>query len=222
MTAELSIHDGKTVNSSSLCNKPPPFIEIIGETEERKVSLMDDERIIELFFERSEQAITALSEKYGRVFMKVSMNALGSVRDAEECVNDAYLGCWNAIPPARPKPLLTYVCRIVRNISINRYHSRLRRGGNYELCLDELAEVIPADGSVEDEAAERRLSGYIDEFLDNCSELDRFIFVRRYWYMDSFEDVAEAAGLKAGACRTRLSRTRAALKAFLKEKEVEV
>lgn len=183
---------------------------------------MDDERIIELLFERSEQAIAALSEKYGRALMKVAMNALGSARDAEECVNDAYLGCWNAIPPARPKPLLTYVCRIVRNISINRYKSRLFRRGNCELCLDELAEIVPAKGSVEDEAAERRLSGLIDEFLDGASGLDRFIFVRRYWYMDSFEDIAREAGLKAGACRTRLSRTRAALRAFLKERGVEL
>lgn len=183
---------------------------------------MEDERIIELFFERSEQAIAALSEKYGRVCMKVSMNALGSVRDAEECVNDAYLGCWNAIPPARPRPLLAFVCRIVRNISINRYNSGFFRRGNYSLCLDELAEVIPANGSVEDEAAGHRLSAYIDEFLDGCGESDRFIFVRRYWYMDSCEDIAAAAGLNAGAVRTRLSRMRTKLKAFLARKGVEV
>ena len=185
---------------------------------------MDDERIIDLFFERSEQAINALSEKYGRVFMKVSMNALNSARDAEECVNDAYLGVWNAIPPARPNPLLAYVCRIVRNISINRYNSRFYRqgGSNYSVCLDELAEILPADGSVEDEAAEHRLSAYIDEFLNGCGELDRMIFVRRYWYMDSSEDIAAATGMKAGAVRTRLSRTRAELKSFLIKKGVEL
>ena len=85
---------------------------------------MDDERIIELFFERSEQAITEVSQKYGRLMTKVAMNALGSLPDAEECVNDAYLGLWNSIPPARPNPLIAFACRIVRNIAINRYHSK--------------------------------------------------------------------------------------------------
>ena len=85
---------------------------------------MDDERIIELFFERSEEAVKALNIKYGRVCYSLSYNIVGNAQDAEECVNDAYLGTWNAIPPARPNPLLAFVCKIVRNISLKRYEKK--------------------------------------------------------------------------------------------------
>ncbi len=185
---------------------------------------MDDERIIELFFERSEQAISALSEKYGRLLMKVSMNALGTRRDAEECVNDAYLGCWNAIPPARPKPLVSFVCRIVRNISINRAASKGFRQwkSNYEGCLEELEYLIPGGNDVEQSMDEKQLSACIDEFLHKQNEISRMIFVRRFYFMDSCEDIAEASGLSSGAVRTRLSRVKADLKTFLERKGWEV
>ena len=84
---------------------------------------MDDSRIIDLFYERSEQAIAELSQKYGSTCMRVANNILNNLRDAEECVNDAYLGTWNTIPPQNPNPLLSYVCRIVRNLAIKKYHS---------------------------------------------------------------------------------------------------
>lgn len=185
---------------------------------------MDDERIIELFFERSEQAITALSEKYGRLFLKVSMNALGTRRDAEECVNDAYLGVWNAIPPARPKPLVSFVCRIVRNISINRANSKGFRQwkSNYEACLEDLEYLIADKATVEQAVDERQLSACIDEFLHKQNEISRMIFVRRFYFMDSCGDIAEASGLSAGAVRTRLSRIKADLKTFLERKGWEV
>ena len=183
---------------------------------------MDDERIIALFFERSEQAITEVSSKYGRIMTKVAMNALGSFPDAEECVNDAYLGLWNAIPPARPDPLIAFACRIVRNIAINRYHSKSfehRRNG-YEECLDELENLFGSGDSVENEVDEHLLSGYIDEFLRTRNELDRMIFVRRFFYMDTSPEIAERSGLSPVAVRTRLSRIKADLKPFLKEKGV--
>lgn len=90
---------------------------------ERTVSSLDDRKIIELFFERSEQAIVELSNKYGSVCTKVAFNILNNKQDTEECVNDAYLGTWNTVPPQNPNPLLSYVCRIVRNLAIKRYHA---------------------------------------------------------------------------------------------------
>lgn len=185
---------------------------------------MDDESIIALFFERSEQAIKELSQKYGKLMHSVAMNALGSYPDAEECVNDAYLGLWNAIPPARPKPLAAFACRIVRNISINRYHSKAfehRRNG-YEECLDEFENLFGSRESVEEEMDERLLAGYIDEFLETRSELDRLIFVRRFFYMDTSPQIAEQTGLTSVAVRSRLSRIKADLKPFLHEKGVLV
>lgn len=185
---------------------------------------MDDERIIELFFERSEQAITEVSQKYGRLMTKVAMNALGSLPDAEECVNDAYLGLWNAIPPARPKPLIAFVCRIVRNISINHYHSKAfehRRNG-YEECLDEFENLFGSRESVQETMDKKMLAVYIDEFLETRSELDRLIFVRRFFYMDTSPQIAEQTGLTSVAVRSRLSRIKADLKPFLQEKGVLV
>lgn len=185
---------------------------------------MDDSEIIDLFFERSEKAIVELSSKYGSIFMKVSMNVLNNRQDAEECVNDSYLGVWNAIPPEKPNPLLAFVCRIVRNISINRYkkNNTQTRKSNYNLCLDELENYVSAQNTVEDEYAESELTEYIEKFLDSLSKINRMVFVRRFWYMDSYEDIANASGLKEGAIRTRLSRIKSALKKYLEKKGVKV
>lgn len=185
---------------------------------------MDDSKIIDLFFERSEKAIAELSNKYGSICMKVSMNVLNSRPDAEECVNDAYLGVWNAIPPHKPNPLLSFVCKIVRNISIDRYkrNGRQKRKGNYDLCIEELGDCVSSYANVEDDYAETELSSHIDEFLDRLTEINRMIFVRRFWFMDSYEDIARVSGLKEGAIRTRLSRTRAELKKFLQKRGVTI
>lgn len=185
---------------------------------------MEDSKIIDLFFERSEEAIVELSKKYGPICMKVSMHVLNDHRDAEECVNDSYLGVWNAIPPEKPNPLSAFVCRIVRNISINRYkklHTQ-KRNSNYDLCLEELEEYISANHCVEDHYVETELAAYINEFLDSSSTMNRLLFVRRFWYMDSYEELAESTGLKEGAIRTRLSRLKADLKEFLGKRGVTV
>lgn len=185
---------------------------------------MDDSKIIDLFFERSDKAIVELSSKYGSVCMKVSMNVLNDFHDAEECVNDSYLGVWNAIPPEKPNPLLAFVCRIVRNVSINRYkrNRAKKRQSNYDLCLEELEGCVSADNSVEEAFDFSELSAYIDEFLDSLSEVNRMLFVRRFWYMDSYEDISKASGLKEGTIRTRLSRTKGDLKKFLEKRGVVV
>ena len=102
---------------------------------------MEDERIIALLFQRSEEALRCLADKYGRVCHSMSYRILGDRRDAEECVNDAYLGVWNSVPPQRPDPLAAYLCRIVRNLSIKRYHANraAKRHSGYDLALEELA-----------------------------------------------------------------------------------
>lgn len=191
---------------------------------ERKAKPLDDEKLIELFFERSEQAIAELSRKYGHIFMKIALNALGDRRDAEECVNDALMAVWNAVPPARPKPLLAYAARIVRNIAVNRWHSRGKKhpASGYELCLDELEGLFSDSGSPEEALEGKQLTEMIESFLSEESELNRLIFVRRFWYMDSCEELAAALGMRPGAVRTRLSRIKSKLKTFLKEKGVEV
>jgi RNA polymerase sigma factor (sigma-70 family) len=183
---------------------------------------MDDSKIIDLFFERSEKAIVELSNKYGSVCLKVSMNILNNYHEAEECVNDSYLGVWNAIPPQKPNPLISFVCRIVRNISINRYkkNNSQKRKSNYDLCLDELENYVSAGNDVEDRYDESELASYIDEYLGSLSKANRMLFVRRFWYMDSYEELASMSGLKEGTIRTRLSRIKSDLKVFLEKRGV--
>ena len=127
---------------------------------ERKVKHLDDSKIVELFFERSEQAIIELSKKYGPLCGKIAFNILNSVDDEEECVNDAFLAVWNAIPPQRPEHLGSYVCRVVRNLALKKYHSNTasKRNGEYDVALDEIEEFIPSPSSVEDELDARELA----------------------------------------------------------------
>ena len=184
---------------------------------------MEDSKIIELFFRRMEQAIWELDAKYGRACYKLALNIVNDSQDAEECVNDTYLGVWNAIPPQRPKSLLAFVCRIARNVSINRYkRDPARKHGTYDVCFDELQECIPSNETVEARYDADELSRLIDDFLDALDKKSRMLFVRRYYYMDSFADVAAAAGMKEGAVRTRLSRLRGKLKEFLESRGVDV
>ncbi|MCM1307327.1 MAG: RNA polymerase sigma factor [Butyrivibrio sp.] len=183
---------------------------------------MNDNEIIDLFFKRSEKAITHLSDKYGYVLMKVSMNLVNNYSDAEECLNDAYLNVWNAIPPQTPKYLLAFVCRIVRNISIDRYRrdNAQKRNGNYDLCIEELEECIASKKSIDEEITESELAACINEFLGTLGELEQMIFVRRFWYFDTYEDIASKANIRANTIRVRIFRTKAKMKAFLEERGI--
>ncbi len=180
--------------------------------------MVDDKAIIDLFFERSEQAIRELDTKYGKTCHKISYNILNNRQDAEECVNDAYLGTWNAIPPQRPDPLLTFVCRIVRNLSVMRYHANtaMKRNSSYDVALDELESCLASESSVEDELEGKRLVRIIEDFLDSLSQENRVIFMRRYWFSDSYDDIAARVGLSEKAVSMRLVRLRKLLRSHLK------
>lgn len=185
---------------------------------------MEDSRIIDLFFERSEQAITELSKKYGSVCKRVAWNILGSERDAEECVNDAYLGAWNTMPPRRPEGLSAYVCRIVRNLSTTRYHANTaaKRNSFYDAALEELEECLPSSSDVEEELSARELSKLLDRFLGELDRENRIIFVRRYWYSDSVSEIAASFRMRENSVSVRLSRMRTRLKAFLRKEGYEI
>ena len=183
---------------------------------------MNDERIIELFFERSEQAIKELDDKYGRVCHSVSYNILNNRADAEECVNDAYLGTWNAIPPAKPNPLCAFVCKIVRNISLKRYeyNTAAKRNSVYDVAMEELENCLASAKTVEEEIAERELTKVIESFLDSLSKENRVIFLRRYWFSDTYCDIAKQVGLTEKNVSVRLTRIRKELREYLLEREV--
>ena len=181
---------------------------------------MTDEEIIDLFFERSEQAISELAGKHGEAIRRVALNILGDREDAEECVNDTYLGVWNSVPPRRPAPLRTYVCRIARNLATKRYHANTaqKRNSRYDLALDELSGVVPDRARVEEHVEARELAALIDAFLDTLPYEDKFLFMRRYWYADPLDEIARMAGMSYNAAAVRLHRVREKLrKQLLKE-----
>ena len=181
------------------------------------VNILEDRKIIELFFERSEQAIIELSKKYGSVCSKVAFNILNNKQDTEECVNDAYLGTWNTIPPQNPNPLLSYVCRIVRNLAIKKYHSNTatKRNSIYDVALDELEECFSSSSSVEEELNAVETARIVDNFLESLEQKNRIMFVRRYWHSDSIDDIAKLFHTSNHNISVRLSRTRKKLRKHL-------
>lgn len=178
---------------------------------------MEDSQIIDLYFERSEQAILELSDKYGRIFNKVSLNILNNVQDAEECVNDAYLGVWNNIPPQKPHSLLTYVCRIVRNLSIKKYYSNtaLKRNSHYDIAFEELEDCIFSPDSFDRDYSSKELAKIINDFLDTLDKDNRVMFVRRYWFSNSLTELAKMFDITEHNASVRLFRIRAKMKKYL-------
>ena len=186
--------------------------------------MIDDEKIIDLFFERSEQGVRELDNKYGAICHNLSYNIVNNRQDAEECVNDAYLGAWNAIPPARPNPLLSYIMKIVRNISLKIYWRKeaAKRSSHYTIALEEIEACIADQKTVEDEIEARELARIIEDFLDTLTVENRVIFMRRYWFADSYKDIAELVGLSEKNISVRLTRIREKMKQYLIEREVFV
>lgn len=183
---------------------------------------MEDEKIIKLFFERSEQAIKELDNKYRRILRSVSFNILNNRLDAEECINDAYLETWNSISPAKPNPLLAFVCKIVRNVSLKRYehNTAAKRNSIYDVAMEELEDCLACPNIVEEEIAAGELTKMIEAFLDSLSKENRVIFLRRYWFSDPYADIAARVGLTEKNVSVRLTRIRKELREYLLEREV--
>ena len=180
---------------------------------------MEDREIIELYWRRSERAIACSEEKYGAYCRAVARQILRSLEDTEECVSDTWLAAWNAMPPHRPAVLRTFLGRLTRNLAVNRriYDGAQKRGGGeVSLALDELRECAGGDTAEEAfEAAE--LGRLIDRFLRGLSASECNLFLRRYWYLDSIDMLAARYGLRPGAVKTRLHRTREKLRTFLRK-----
>lgn len=177
---------------------------------------MDDEQILMLLWNRVESAIDALRAKFGKPLHRIAMNILADPQDAEEAVNDTYLALWDAIPPARPKPLGAYVYKVGRNTALKllRTRSAQKRSSRYELSLDELSDILPG-GTLEEQLDARFLGQAIDRFLDTLDKESRILFVRRYWFADSIRDIADDRGLTPGTVSVRLHRIRSRLKDYL-------
>lgn len=181
---------------------------------------MDDWQIIELFWKRSPKAIEKITEKYQRLICSVIRNIVGNESDVQECENDTYLALWNSIPPNRPYSLLHYTCRLAKNIAYNRYDYCTRKKRCAALvALDELADDL-STLSLEEEWSNRQLGQAINRFLGQLDQENRVIFVRRYWYGQAEQEIAEKLELSRNSVALRLSRTRKKLKLYLQKEGV--
>ena len=183
----------------------------------------EDQKIIDLYWNRSENAITETAVKYGRDCTSIAYGILKSREDAQECVSDAYLMAWNAIPPRRPADLGTYLGKITRNLSIDRLRTRnrdKRGGGEMPLALEELEEVVVGSDSPENEAIRKELAASMNRFLGELTVQERYVFLRRYWYLDSLADIAKNTGFSGSKVASMLYRLRGRLKKQLIKEEL--
>ena len=181
---------------------------------------MEDKQIVDLYWARSEKAITETDKKYGRYCHYIAYQILSDNEDAEEIVNDTYLKTWNTVPPNRPDPLKGYVGMISNQLALDRYDhqtAKKRGGGQMTLVLGELADCIPDGDSGQDIGASVALRDALRRFLGTLSHKTRNIFVRRYWYVTPISEIAKEFGMKESAVAMLMLRTRTKLKEFLEE-----
>lgn len=181
---------------------------------------MEDQGIIALFFKRSEQAIEETDKKYGGYCYSIAYNILSNREDSEESVSDTYLAAWNTIPPRRPNFLNAFLAKMTRHISIDRWRKRSaqkRGGGEIILALDELEECVDRS-NVETELAKKELTRVLNAFLSSLPETERNVFLCRYWYLESSQEIAEHSGFSQTKVRSMLHRIRGRLDTYL-EKE---
>ena len=179
---------------------------------------MDDGRIVQMYFDRDERAISVTAEKYGRYCTAIAANILSSREDAEECVNDTDWNAWNAIPPHRPKILSAFLGKITRNLAFNRYKRETaakRGGGELPAVLEELADMVSGQENVEAAFDRKELVAEINRFLSRLPAEKRGIFLCRYWYGESIACVASSCGMTQAAVTMCLARLRSQLHEYL-------
>lgn len=192
---------------------------------QRKDIRMEDDQIVGLFWKRSEEAIHQTRLKYGQYCHVIAYHILYSSEDAEECVNDTYMRAWNSMPPNRPARLKSFLGKITRGLSLDRYrkqHARKRGMGVIPLVLEELQECIPAGNAGGDFTDDLALIELLNAFLAMLPPETRKIFLRRYWYMDSIREISNGYGMSESKVKMRLLRTRKLLKEFLEKEGVRV
>ena len=186
---------------------------------------MDDNAIIDLYFARDQQAVEATNREYGAYCTAIAKNILGDQGAAEECVNDTWLKCWQSIPPQRPRSLKSFAGRIVRNLALSARRADMaqkRGGGQVQLTLDELSEVVSGGDTPEGALDRQAFRAALDGFLDALSQRDRNLFLRRYWYLDGVEQLAGRFRMSRTQVTTTLHRLRQKLRVHLQQEGFEL
>ena len=179
---------------------------------------MDDKAILDLYWARSEKAISETSAKYGGYCYAIAYNILSNREDSEESVNDTYLAAWNTMPPKRPAMLSAFLGKLTRYISLDRWKQRSalkRGGGEVPLCLEELEDCISGASSIENEVIRKQTLACINRFLDKLPKTERNVFLRRYWYLDPVAEIAVQFGFTESKTASMLRRTRIKLNQHL-------
>ncbi len=186
---------------------------------------MEDKKIIALYWERSEKAIKETADKYGKYCYTIAFNILYNKEDADESVNDTYMGAWNSMPPHRPNILSAFLGKITRHISLNKWrhkNAEKRGGGQVTLALDELMECIPVEEKIEEKIEAMELARMIDVFLAGLKAEERRIFICRYWYMDSITELSKQFGYSESKVKSMLFRIRNKLLVHLEKEGIFV
>ena len=185
---------------------------------------MEDSRIVGMYMERDEFAIAESQRKYGRYCFAVAHNILNDREDAEECVNDTFLAAWNAIPPHNPQILSVFLGKITRRLSLKKLRARTaaKRGGSdgIAVSLDELEDCIPSGHTIDEALEAKELTDIINSFLDTLSDEERRVFLRRYWFFDTIEDICGRFGFGKSKVKMMLKRTRDKLRAHLEKEDI--
>ena len=184
---------------------------------------MEDNTLIELYWNRSENAISETATKYGGYCYTIAYNIPANNEDSEASVNDTWMAAWNTMPPRRPKFLAAFLGKMTRYISLDRWKNRTavkRGGGEVPLVLEELEECISGEDSVEKEYLQKEFAMTMNRFLENLSEAERKVFLCRYWYLDSIEDIAERFDFSESKVASMLHRTRGKLRKMLEQEGI--
>lgn len=184
---------------------------------------MDENQIIDLYFARSEQAISETDLKYGKYCRQLAYNILYDHQDSEECVNDTYLKAWSVIPPKRPTPLKVFLGRITRNLALDRWdrkHAAKRGGGEIAVSLEELHDCIPSPNGTEQALDNKELIRVLNAFLGRLPVQSRKVFLRRYWNLSPIKEIAAYYGLSESKVKMLLMRTRNTLRDYLEQEGV--
>ncbi len=208
-----------------MCNLRQFGFVFINEGQTRKVvSGLEDKAIIDLYFQRNEEAIKSTEEKYGRYLYTISNNVLDNNEDSCECVNDTYLTAWNTIPPQKPLKLSAYLGKIARNLAINRYkfNNADKRNKNLEAALSEMEGFLPSPDFAEDTAQELTFKSVLNRFLYALPEEKCNMFILRYWYLFEISEIAVKMGISEAKVKTTLLRLREKLKKILEKEGLHV
>ena len=184
---------------------------------------MEDHEIVELYFSRDEEALRKTDVKYGKLCHSIAYNVLKNEEDAEECVNDTYIGVWNAIPPQKPENFMAFVCKIARNLALKRleFQARQKRSQAILISFSELEEMLP-DESIAPDATNEEIGKLISSFLRKEKADIRRVFIRKYYFFDSVSEIAERYGFTESKVKNMLYHTRNKLKEYFIKEGIEI